>query len=129
MSDADFEAGKKSGAINPSTTAKQARQLISVKVTETVTPFCCVSSRGETKSIPTITDGVWRDLEKQRHANETIDTICSVTEDDLEPLAKQLTQDRIADIETFKQSIKLLQRFLDERLGGATIVALPSPSA
>jgi hypothetical protein len=78
---------------------------------------------------------VWRDLEKQRHAaeikqraNETIDTICSVTEDDLEPLAKQLTQDRIADIETFKQSIKLLQCFLDERLGGATIVALPSPS-
>jgi hypothetical protein len=36
LSDADFEAGKQSGAINPSTTAKQARQLISVKVTPAV---------------------------------------------------------------------------------------------
>jgi hypothetical protein len=43
LSDDDFEAGKKSGAINPSTTAKQARTFVTVKVTHRAHKFACVS--------------------------------------------------------------------------------------
>jgi hypothetical protein len=50
----------------------------------------------------------------KRYANETIDVICSVTEADLEPLAKHLMQHRIADIEKFKQSIELLRRLREQ---------------
>jgi hypothetical protein len=101
-------------------------------VTHTVIPARAVFYRGETKSIPTLSEDVLRSLEKQRHAteekrhaNEIIDAICAVTEADLEPLVKQLTSHRIADIEKVKQSIELLRR-LGERLSGATIVPLHS---
>jgi hypothetical protein len=138
LSDDDFEAGKASGAINPSTTAKEASRLVKVRVTKsttTTTPVRvhifeaptsahAVSYRGGTISMPTYDEDVLREEQERRHVNEIIDAISSVSEADIEPLAKHLTQDRIADIEKVKQGIEVLRRLID-RLGGAEIVPFP----
>ena len=129
LSDDDFEAGKASGAINPSTTAKEASRLVKVRVTKSAPTTTLVrvrvGYRVGTKSMPAYDEDALGRMQERRHANEIIDAISSVSEADIEPLAKHLTQDRIADIEKVKQGIELLQR-LGERLGGATIVPLHS---
>ena len=64
--------------------------------------------------MPAYDEDALREEQERRHVNEIIDAISSVSEADIEPLAKYLTPDRIADIEKFKQSIELLRRLREQ---------------
>ena len=107
-------------------------QSVSGRFTFSVTPapipVRTVADIGETRPLLENNEPVLRELEAQRHANEVLDAICSVSKADLDVFVKHLTQNRVADIEKAKEGIEVLRR-LGERLGGATIVQLYSGAA